>query len=325
MNHPQKNKFNSHFFRQSLIGLGLGLLVIFAVSPFMQKQHKISTMVFDSEMLNVEPPKKINEQNNAQQFEISKNQMDNNVEYYPFFAINRSPITTPQYNAITNDTPRLTIIVNNVGQSRKMSALFLEKLPPNTTISLSPYLKKHNSVVNQFHDYGFETWTDLSTLTMTSQTDKGNNALSPINNLEANIELLSKQLSNKDKVAGVVLPSQALITETPKLWQNIVSDLFTSGYGILDNTKKLAKPSLYVHNGKRAPYIKGDITLSDKVKLANFESQLNKISQNTINHGNMIVTISITTPATLDILSQWLDSLEEKNIILLPLSAQAKL
>jgi hypothetical protein len=52
---------------------------------------------------------------------------------------------------------------------------------------------------------------------------------------------------------------------------------------------------------------------------------LKNIEAKILEQNNFIMTYPISTPASLDILSRWIDSLDDKNITVLPLSAQAKL
>ena len=323
MPHPLLSNLNTDKIRQSIIGLVLGLVGIAIISPFMGGSNAPQQIKFDSEIIKISQPEK--PETIAKQPNIATNQLDKNANLYPYFAMHKSALSQKQVDAITNNTPRLTVIVNHVGQSRSMTARILEKLSQDITIGLSPYIRNHNEVTTQIHDYGFETWMDLSAITLDTKTDYGSLALTPTNNFDRNIKLLSDQLKNKDKLSGVILPNQSLITETPRLWQDIVTDLFAQGYGILDNTRGITKPALFFHDEKRAPYIRGDQTFTDELSLSELEDVLATTRKNVLDQGNMIITIPISTPAALDILSRWLESLREENITLLPLSAQAKL
>ncbi len=330
MPHPLINKTDS--VRQAGLGLGLGLIAVFVLAQLMPNDpYYNQDMVFDSEVISLAPstPSITEDEGDLTNPSIDEDnataldQMDENARHYPYFAMHKASLTTKQINALQNNTPTLSVIVNNVGQSRSIAASILEKLPNDITIALSPYTRNHNEVVKQFDEYGFETWIDLSAITLKIQSDKGRLALDPTANFERNINLLTQQLENKDNIAGVVLPNQSLITETPRLWGDIVFDLFANGYGILDNTKNITKPDLFFHEDKRAPYIKGDFLLEETMTRDQMKSMLSNIRKKTIEQGKMIVTITPSTPATLDILDEWLNSLDNEGITLVPLSAQA--
>ena len=325
MSHPLLNNLLSAKIRQSIIGFVLGVLSIAIISPFLNSGHSIPDKIeFDSEVIQISKPQEVTEAQKTID-NISTDQIDKNAHLYPFFALHKVALNDDQVAAITQNKPRLSIVLNQAGQTRTMTAAILEKAPQNITIGLSPYIRNHNEVASQLQTYGYEVWMDLSVIILNNKTDYGPDALSPVNNFERNVAILSDQLENKDKLTGVILPNQSLITETSSVWEDLVYDLFAQGYGILDNTRQIAKPKLFFHNEKRAPYIKGDREGSKELSLSDLQSLLEKTRKDTMDQGNMIVTLPISTPAHLDILSRWVDSLEQENITLVPLSAQAKL
>jgi polysaccharide deacetylase 2 family uncharacterized protein YibQ len=109
------------------------------------------------------------------------------------------------------------------------------------------------------------------------------------------------------------------------LWEDIVYDIFGQGYGLLDNTDGILKPSLYFYDDYRAPYLEADMALSDLPPLENFKDILDNARQSALNDNRYILAISAETPAHLDILAEWLNSLPNDGITLVPLSAQARL
>jgi len=324
MPHPLLNNLPTDKIRQSIIGLALGLVAIAVTSQFLGGSNAPQSIAFDSEIITLSS-QPVEDVKTDETPILADNQLDKNAHLYPFFALHKVALTENQVVAVSQNKPRLSIVLNQVGQSRAMTAAILEKTSQDITIGLSPYIRNHNEVAGQLHSYGYETWMDLSVITLNSKTDYGPNALSPVNNFERNVAILSNQLKNKDKLTGVILPNQSLITETPRVWNDLVYDLFAQGYGILDNTKNITKPALFFHDEKRAPYIKGDHEASTALSLDDLRSLLAKTRKDVMDQGNMIVTIPISTPAHLDILSRWVDSLEQENITLVPLSAQAKL
>ena len=256
MPHPLLNNLPTDKIRQSIIGLALGLVAIAVTSPFLGGANAPQSIAFDSEIITLSSqPADDTDVKSDETPIIADSQLDKNAHLYPFFALHKVALTEKQVTAVSQNTPRLSIVLNQVGQSRGMTAATLEKTSQDITIGLSPYIRNHNEVAGQLHSYGYETWMDLSVITLNSKADYGPNALSPVNNFERNVTILSDQLKNKDKLTGVILPNQSLITETPRVWNDLVYDLFAQGYGILDNTKNITKPALFFHDEKRAPYI----------------------------------------------------------------------
>jgi len=244
---------------------------------------------------------------------------------YPVFSQHKTMLSSTQRAAIEKGSPLLSVILTGVGSSAKVNDSLIEKLSNNVTISLSPYLKDYNVIATKFNDYGFETWMDIASITYEQNRDHGDLALNPVNTLDHNLGLLKRQLDNKDMVTGVILPAQSLIVETQDLWENIVSALFMDGYGIVDNTSQVMKPALFFYNDQRAPYIKGDQNLSDNLTLDQYKQALSGIRKSVREQNTMVVSIPVLSPAALDIFADWVDSLANEGITLVPVSAQAKL
>jgi polysaccharide deacetylase 2 family uncharacterized protein YibQ len=333
MFHQMINKLaiiDIHAMRRFGIGAFMALPLIAVLSFMFQHSTPISSVEFDSEKIEIisshAPKNNANHNGDASTTPHATNDVFNRrASSFPHFARFMSPLTAKQSDAIKNNTPRLTIIINNLGQSRKIIAKVMEMMPPSVTLSLSPYTQNHNEVSKQLNGYEFETWMDIATLTLDKSSDPGANALNPTHNFERNIKALTNQIDGKTNLTGFLLPPQSLIIETPKLWEDLSADLFGQGYGILDNTSALLQPKLFFYGDKRAPYIKGDITINTDVQKKDIEQSLKKIIGQVHEQKNMIVTYSAKTPAALDILSDWINSLDEQNITLVPLSAQAKL
>lgn len=324
--------------RRVIIGAVLGFILIgiwMLVMPN-KASEPISSLAFDSEIVALpsiiagvaqgedqipSPPPVEKHKDDG----IAPRQNDENARYYPFFAMFKAPVTQAQQEAIASGSPMLSVILANTGTNRKLNEQIIAKLSNNVTLSMSPYASMHNEAAEKFSDYGFEIWMDLAAITLEMNYDHGNLALNPVNNFERNIDLLTRQLDNKDKITGVVLAPQSLIVETQNLWADLVSDLFAEGYGVLDNTTQVMKPALFFHDDRRAPYLKGDQTLPSTLMLGQFKDSLDNIRKSAKEQGHLIVTIPLTTPAALDILANWVNSLKDDGITLVPVSAQVKL
>ena len=326
---PLTNKIDSDSVRRACIGLGLGLIIVFIGATFISPKNEIhSTLDFDTETIAVvhEDDEVIAVEGDRESVSpVNLHNSDNTTaNLYPYFSKNKSSLSNVQYDAISNNTPHLSVILNQVGQSRSVTESISKSMPNAVTIAMSPYATTYDDTAKSFHDKGHEIWQDIAAITLTKNADRGENALNPTTNFENNIIRLSRQIGKRDYIAGLILPAQSLVVNTPTLWTEISADIFSQGYGILDNTAQIAKPSLYIHNEKRSPYLKGDMAIDKNLNLNEFKQALNNIQKQTIRQKSMIVTISASTPAKLDILSQWLDNLKQNQITLVPLSGQVK-
>ncbi len=315
-----------HGVRRFCIGVLIALPFTVVLSFFLSNPVPVKLVEFDSEKIEIvsaQDPSQIEGKKND--LISGNNEFNQRASSFPHFARFMSPLTKIQADAIKNNSPRLTIIINGLGQSRKIVAKVMELMPSSVTLSLSPYIKDHNQTSKQLNGYEFETWMDIASLTLDKTSDPGEVALNPTHNFERNINAITKQMNQKTNITGILLPPQSLVVETPKLWKSLSSDLFDQGYGILDNANAIVSPKLFFHDDKRAPYIKGDITINTNTKKEDILKSLYSIEKKISDQKNIILTYPAKTPAALDILSDWINSLEKKKITILPLSAQAKL
>lgn len=325
---------------QALIGVIAGCLIILAWGYLYPTQTSMpEDLVFDSEVITLPSPslpfEQPEEEDNVSALGTEETDTVDDIptvsdendpaNRYPFFARFRAPLDGYQAAAVADGKPIVSIVISDVGKNRELVQSIHEKLSNNITLSLSPYATNHNATAETLSGYGFELWMDLAAITYDMNYDHGVLALNPVHDFDKNIDMIMRQLDNKDKVTGVILPTQSLIIETQDLWGSLVNDLFMQGYGILDNTTQVMKPALFFHEDKRAPYLKGDMILSRYKTADHLEQALSNLKKSVLEQGSMIATLPLTTPVTLDILADWVNSLEADGIHLVPLSAHVKL
>ena len=112
---------------------------------------------------------------------------------------------------------------------------------------------------------------------------------------------------------------------TDTTWKQIVSDLFAQGYGVFDPTSTILAPDFYYYKNMAAPYIRNDVYVDTDTSSESIENQLNTIKQQLKTNKNLVITTTIHTPTSLDILAEWVDSLVADGVVIIPLSSQAKL
>ena len=320
---------NMHILRRFVIGIVLGLCVVFAASV-MNKESSSSIpplsdqTEFDRETVALQNTDMSEKESDADSLS-SLNSDDEGATRYSFFARNKSPLTKAQIDAINNGTPILSLVVTHVGQQSKMVDHIIKTLPADVTLGVSPHLSSSSAEASRLWDFGYELWMVMAAITLEINHDHGDYALTPTNNFEYNMGLIDDQINEKPYFAGLILPAQALIKRSGKLWEDIVYDIFGQGYGLLDNTDGILKPSLYFYDDHRAPYLESDRVLTDMPDLDSFRDILNNARQSALTDKRYILSVRAETPAHLDILAEWLNSLPSDGITLVPLSAQAKL
>lgn len=238
------------------------------------------------------------------------------------FEANRKTVTPQQLAAIQNDRPRFTLVIQMIGRNDALTRMATEKLSDNVTFSLTPYLSEHNEIAGELRNKGFEIWMLMATETLERHTDNGPYALSPTHNLDNNMGALEQQLKDKNHITGISFAEKSLMPSADLLWPPIIRDLFAEGYAVHDATDISVSPDVYSFDGRVAPYIKAGTRLDLDVSQETVEDRLEILKSQILARGNMVVTTTLPYPAILDILAEWINSLEAEGITLIPLSAQ---
>lgn len=236
---------------------------------------------------------------------------------------NKKSLTAKQQLAIMDDKPRYSLVIQMAGENKLLNAGLSEKLSKDVTLSVTPYLKNHNEIAGDFKRQGFEVWMLMATETLERRTDNGPFALSPVHNINSNMNALINQLQGKDYITGITFDEKSLMPGAEIMWPQIVQDLFAEGYAVHDATPIPVSPKVYAtSDNKKSPYIKDNVHLNLNTTKDNIKHQLDGLKNRIKTHRNVIITTAIATPAALDILAEWVNSLEAEGIVLLPLSAQ---
>lgn len=278
----------------------------------------ISLKVTSDQPIVTNDPKQNNDIETASIFDFNKQ--------YPKFEKNRQKLSQIQINAIQNDLPRVSIILNNFGRQSNLLDQFLDLSKGSISIALSPYTPKFNEVTADLINNKIEPWLYIHSIETTSYKDNGPLALNPSRNLETNLELLEKQLLNKNSIVGITTSPQAVITKIESVWGKLAHDLYAQGYALFDQSGKNPTGGLLYNQNIPAPFINDAFILnSDNYTRQEFTKELNYLRNRILDDKNLILSITIDTPQRLDIFMQWVDSLLADEIEIIPLSAQAKI
>lgn len=302
--------------KQALLGAAAGVIVVIGVSTFMgSRSPHVETFDMDSESLELVQ---------SHPDVPAQTSIDPALSFGKFVT-NRVKLNDTQRKVLGDKNARATIVIYDIGLKQEDIKNVSTALPKSVTVALSAYTPAFNALSKPFTEDGRETWISLSTQTAAFDTDNGNLAISPIDNIETVMPMVLDQLKNRSYITGVMIPPQSMMLDSENLWSALVSELFADGYGVFDPTYDTPQASLYYYNESPAPYIKGDIVVDTNQSADNLKASLKSVRERILNDKNAIVTASIYTPASLDILAEWVNSLEAEGITIIPLSAQAKL
>lgn len=329
----QNNKYISiDIIRRSGIGIMLGILLVIPLSFIIGNSQTINhDITFDSEVIEIPKSKHENDEGKAGVSQQDSDEARSTIisdlsKNYKFFNANHVGLTETQIVSIDNGQPTLSLIISGVSGQKSLVDHIVKTLPQDVTIAVSPYLKNSQDILDTFHSHGFEIWMDMATITLDMNHDSGGLALNPTYDFESNIDFLTQQIGNKDYITGVALPQRSLIIESSRLWQMIVDDLYAQGYGIIDNTRQVTKPSLYFFRDNKAPYIKTDHAFEQSLSFETLKNLLAQARQKLMEKNSSVITIPVFSPSQVDLIAQWLELLkQDDNVVIIPASAQVQL
>lgn len=204
-----------------------------------------------------------------------------------------------------------SIALSDFGLSGKISKETLGELPHNTTLLLSPYAQDLKNLEKQARQNGYETWLTVPIQDKTyPYSDPGTMAL--LNSLSnaANEQRLFEIMSKAQGYAGVYLRFDLSWVAQTDIAQSIISTLTTRGLGILDGGNSTGDVFEMQAAANSAPYIK---TMSiSNINLDTIEQRLSR------NKGGVIILP--TSPKILELLPEWIKTLQSRGYILVPLS-----
>jgi polysaccharide deacetylase 2 family uncharacterized protein YibQ len=244
---------------------------------------------------------------------------------FKHFDGNKISLNSEQKNAIDNDEPRFTLVINNFGNNTAIMDSFGEQFEHPVTLGLQSTLSPYNPTASSLNELGYEVWLNIQSITSDMSSDNGKSALNPVRDFDYNIALLENQLSNKATTAGIILDNASLLTQSTDLWSKIANDIFAQGYGIFDTTSNAVPTSVNYFDDAYAPYIKKNIMIDTDASIETLTTQLSAIEKSIRSNKNAIITTSIYTPVALDIIARWVNSLTSDGVVMIPLSAQTNL
>lgn len=304
------------------LGVGVGIILILFLSLFSTGENSLTTFKLDSERLSLgdlfapPSPPDLNETGTPSADSLMAS------GHFKQFMTNRGPLSQDQIAAITDNKPRISLVLQDIGQRETVIQSVIEKFPPSVALGLSPYTPDFNVVSRNLRMKGFENWLMLKTLVAAQNTDTGDKILTPVAGYNANIPMLNAQIKDKAHLSGIVIESASLLTESELLWAELSHEIFAEGFGIFDATAPSFPSSFYYYEQTPAPYIKGAVTINANVPKDKLETALESAIATIQNDRNITIAVTPHTPASLDILAKWVNSLPAKGITLIPLSAQ---
>lgn len=224
----------------------------------------------------------------------------------------------------TDERPRVALVVSGLGLSRAATEAAIRQLPGAVTLSFTPYSRQLNEWIALARAYGHEVLIDLPMEPVSyPEDDPGPQALLTALSPAQNRSRLDWALKRASGYVGVVPVMGSRFTASEAHIEPILEDLKARGLIFLDNrasddsVARDVATRIGLPNAVNARFL--DRTQASRVAVDERLKQLERIARTE----GSAVAIGRPFPVTIELLREWTKKLDEKGLMLAPISAIA--
>lgn len=218
----------------------------------------------------------------------------------------------------TGNAPIIAIVVTGLGQNKNASEL-AAGLPPDISLSFSPYARDAQIWINAARAQGHEALLDLPAEPENfPATDPGPLALLSVNAAEENIHRLRQLMASGIGTVGFSLPASEIFTAQKEQLKLLNEQLAPRGLLLFAGGRQKAP------EGSGMPFLQADYIIDNEPTAPAVTKQLAALEALALSRGYAI-GISGNYPVSLKEIARWAEGLSQRGFQLAPLSALAKM
>lgn len=235
----------------------------------------------------------------------------------PFQAF-RKPYSPPE-QAI--DFPKIALVVVDYCLSEKNDKRVLDNLSSKVSLVLNPYCNNITQKGLNARDMGHEIWLGMPMETENYPVDDPGPLALKINlNVEKNLRLTQKIMASARQYTGMVALSKPVFIQSEPDFMPILDLIEQSGLGLFISNLKTPKFVETYTQASQVPFANADVHLDTKLKPYNIKSRLIELERIARQKGTAVGVLH-PVPLSVNIVAQWANNLEGKELTLVPLSA----
>ncbi len=223
--------------------------------------------------------------------------------------------------AATDGRSRIAIVITDLGLSSFATETAIQRLPGAVTLAFSPYAPELDVWLPQARAAGHEA---LMMLPMEPETypqdDPGPLTLLTSLGPDRNRERLNHVLSRGIGYVGVVSTMGSRFTATPDSLEPMLAALAQRGLLVLDSRTTSQSTVSRLAASVGMPWAVSDRFIDSVASRDAIDLKLRELEEIALEDGNAI-GVGLPFPVTLERLHAWIPSLEERGIVLAPISA----
>ncbi|WP_310621615.1 divergent polysaccharide deacetylase family protein [Flexibacterium corallicola] len=218
---------------------------------------------------------------------------------------------------ITLTGPRIALIVSGLGLSSEMSARALRALPQDVSLGLSTLAVNGSSWMKQARVKGHEV---LLQLPKGTSAGDGRRAFNVSSSVAERQEFLTWTLSRTSNYIGLINSSGEDTFVDDEVMKPVLTELQKRGLMFMDDGSSASTSSRLIAQETQTAFVGANLVLDQELKIEAIKSQLQELEKISRTEGLAIGSAS-AYPLTLQVLENWVKTLSERGITLIPVSA----
>jgi polysaccharide deacetylase 2 family uncharacterized protein YibQ len=238
-------------------------------------------------------------------------------------ASNGGPNEGPKADGAKTDGPRVAIVLEGLGIGANATAEALAKLPPEVTYAFSPYATDVERWVNRARGEGHEILLQVGMEPLDfPDNDPGPQTLLTALSAEQNVDRLHWFMSRFQGYVGVTSLMGARFTATDQALVPVLREIGKRGLIYFDDASSPRSAAAQIAGASNVSYARADAVLDSVPTASEIDGALARLEATARSRGVAIASASVL-PVTIDRISQWARSAEDRGITLVPVSAVA--
>lgn len=235
----------------------------------------------------------------------------------PFGAYARASISP----AAANGKPLVAIVVTGLGLSESITLDAIDTLPDNVTLAFAPYGKTLGRTTAAARAQGHEMLLQVPLEPFDfPDSDPGPKTLLTGQPPRANLDKLFWLMSRFGGYFGLMNYMGARFTSSAADFEPVMEELGTRGLGYLDDGSSNRSLAPQMAERNKVPFARASSELDAKPSRAAILEKLDELEATAREKGAAIGVIS-ALPVSIKTVADWARKLEDKNMLLVPVSA----
>jgi hypothetical protein len=224
----------------------------------------------------------------------------------------------------TSKRPKIAIVLGGMGLNAKLTKKAVDALPGDVTLGFAPYGENLQEQVNRARAEGHEIMLQVPMEPVGfPASNPGPKTLLSDTAPEQNIEALRWHMSRFAGYSGVTNYMGARLLVTEEALRPVMAELRARGLVYLEDATVNLTLSPKVGQEVRLPMQRASVVIDAEPTAAAIAEALERLEQEAIRNGSAIATGS-GLDVTIETVAEWAKTLQEKGILLVPVSAAYK-